>query len=333
MEAATTTTAGGELARGCMVAALALILASLVPAVPLASTAHSAAPPPPPRVALVAADEANAAERTMPLLAAILERTGLVRTSVHLAEDPAAGEPDPASKTSLTDPEGIATADGLVAFVSGCRFDPETLAAFLAPTRDGKPLTGIRSSIHGFRYPDDLPVLSERLWNRDYGARLLGTPWRFDHGESSRTRILPPAGDAASHPLLRGISIPPEGLLVRSPLYQVEPLARGCRVLLWGEAVESARPDEPTRQPIAWVREVAPPLTTVRGNDGESLPLPNPMQRIAVTTLGHPEDLESPAVRRLAAQLVLWSMSLEDRIPEGGIDVSLGETAAAPPDR
>lgn len=333
MNAGRTTTRAGDLAPGCMPAALALILASLPPASPLASPAHSAAPPPPPRVALVAADEANAAERTIPLLAGILDRTGLVRTSVHPAVDPATGELDPASKTSLADQEGIATADALVAFVSGCRFDAETLAAFLAPTRDGRPLTGIRSSIHGFRYPDDLPVLSNRLWNRDYGARLLGTPWRFDHGAASRTRILPPEGDAASHPLMRGISIPPEGLLVRSPLYQVEPLARGCRVLLWGEAVESERPDEPTRQPIAWVREVAPPLTTVRGDDGESLPVPNPTQRIAVTTLGHPEDLESPTVRRLAAQLVLWSMSLEDRIPEGGIDVSLGETAAAPPDR
>ena len=70
------------------------------------------------------------------------------------------------------------------------------------------------------------------------------------------------------------MTIPPEGIVVPSWLYHVEPLPADCTVLLWGEAVDSERTDAPQKQPILWVRE----RPTERGarHDPKDAPLPAP---------------------------------------------------------
>jgi hypothetical protein len=160
------------------------------------------------------------------------------------------------------------------------------MLAFEAATTHGLPLVGFRTSTHAFRYPGDDD--GAKRWNDAFPIETWGTNWKFHHGHSSKTRILPPDAEAAKHPVLAGVTIPKEGIVVRSWLYHVEPLPADCRVLLWGEAVDSERPDAPQKQPILWVRE--------KPRKAEL-----PLQRIAFTTLGHPADFTNPSSARQVA--------------------------------
>jgi hypothetical protein len=167
----------------------------------------------------------------------------------------------------------------------------------LDPIEHGMPLVAFRTATHAFAYPAESP---HAALNAGFGERFLGTPWRFHHGHSSKTRVLPPDADAAKHAVLAGVAIPAEGIVVPSWLYHVEPLPADCRVLLWGEAVDSERKDAPQKQPILWVREQPPQAFA-----GSSA-IPR-LQRVAVTTLGHPGDFANPEVRVIAAQMIAWA--------------------------
>lgn len=290
---------------------------------------EAAAPPPAglrPHVAFIAADDEYRSEITMPLLARMVERTGVARISVHLAADPRTGKPNEYSKTGLEDFEALRYASALVVYMRFAQLEPEVLEAMLAPCEAGRPIVGFRTSTHSFLYPADHPA---RGWNDGWGRRFLGTPWQFHHGHLSRTRVLPPTPEAAGHPLLRGVEIPAEGLVVRGWLYHVEPLPPDCTVLLWGESVNSANPSAPQRQPLLWTREL--PVPEASTPDDTAAPSQSEpagerrRQRVAVTTLGHPSDFEEPVLWKIGAAMVLWSIDREDAIPEDGVEVFLPE--------
>jgi hypothetical protein len=103
--------------------------------------------------------------------------------------------------------------------------------------------------------------------------------------------------------VLEGVEFPTEGLVFRSWLYHVEPLPPDRRVLLWGEAIDSERPDAPERQPVPWVRERP---------RAEGLPT----QRIAFTTLGHSQDFTNAALRVIAVQMIAWALGDEARMDD-----------------
>jgi hypothetical protein len=186
---------------------------------------------------------------------------------------------------------------GEVVYMRFNRLCDRDRTAMLEPLYRGMPLVAFRTATHAFAYPDDSP---HAALNAGFGERFLGTPWRFHHGHSSKTRVLPPTDEAAKHPILASVRIPAEGIVVPSWLYHVEPLPADCRVLLWGEAIDSERKDAPQKQPILWVRE-QPPQELRSGSS------PPRLQRIAVTTLGHPGDFENPEVRLVAAQMIAWA--------------------------
>jgi hypothetical protein len=192
------------------------------------------------------------------------------------------------------------------------------MLAFEAATTHGLPLVGFRTSTHAFRYPGDTE--GAKRWNDGFPTETWGTNWRFHHGHSSTTRILPPDAEAAKHPVLAGVTIPAEGLVVASWLYHVEPLPEDCRVLLWGEAVASERRDAPQRQPILWVRE--------RPRKAEL-----PMQRIAFATLGHPRDFANPEVRLIAVQMVAWALDEMKSIDDADRATIRSAAFDAPPTR
>lgn len=256
-------------------------------------------------IAFVAAEDEYRSEITMPFLARLVENAGIGTTSAHHATgDDGRGSsgtvPDPALRTGLTDDGRLAFADAAVLFMRFREFGHNTMIGFEAATRRGLPLVGFRTSTHAFRYPDG-PGAAR--WNEEFPREVFGTGWTFHHGHASRTRVRPPDADAAPHPVLAGVRIPDEGLILRSWLYHVEPLPADCRVLLWGDAIESERPDAPQRQPVLWVRELA---------RAEGLP----RQRIAFTTLGHPDDFADPEMRVIAVQMIAWALGEEARIDD-----------------
>lgn len=272
-----------------------------------------------PRVDFIAADDEYRSEITLPFLAGLVTQIGLATTTVHLAADPSdSTKPDLKSKTAITDADRIRRrADAIVLFMRFAQLRDDDLADVLAPTLGGLPLVAFRTSTHAFQYPEGSP---NAKWNSQYGERFLGTPWRFHHGHHSRTRIMPPTAEAAQHPILRGVSIPADGLIVPSWLYQVEPLPADCRVLLWGESIDSESPNAAQRQPIVWVREIVRDARPAL-----------PQQRIAVTTLGHPGDFSLAEVRVITAQMIAWSIGREDAVGDTQRAVLRNMAFDAPP--
>ena len=262
-----------------------------------------------PRIAFVAADDEYRSEITMPFLAERVAKPIGVTTDPLLATD--------GGKTQLTGADTLGQADAIVAYMRYEQLDDATRERFLKPLEHGVPLVAFRTTTHAFAYPADSP---HAALNAGFGERYLGTPWRFHHGHSSRTRILPPDAERAKHPILAGTTIPAEGAVVPSWLYQVEPLPADCTVLLWGESIDSERRDAPQRQPILWVRELA---------QADGLPA----QRIAYTSLGHPGDFANPEVRVIAAQMVAWAARRSDLMDDADRAAIRAAPFAAPPTR
>ncbi len=269
-----------------------------------------------PLVAFVAADDEYRSEISMPMLAATLATATRWRTALILAADPTTGAPDVASKTANTGLSELGSAHAAVLFLRYSKDEPlaKALDAFAS---GGRPVIGFRTSTHAFAFGADhgLGHLDE-----GFGERLFGTPWRWHHGHGSGTRLLPPAGDAAEHPILRGVGAALASKpVVPSWLYVVEPLPEDCRVLLWGESADPAAADHPmVRQPILWIRE----------SEGKNAP-----RRMAYTSLGHPGDFGHPAVRRMALQMVVWALGEEQSIPAGGLRAEPPAPYDAPPTR
>ena len=179
--------------------------------------------------------------------------------------------------------EALMDADLLVLF-SRRRFPPQDqLAAIRAHLDTGKPLLGIRTANHAF-IPRPKEVVEPGL-----------VPWpEFTHevlgGQNTgyETKGLPytvsvPTG--LKSPLLDGVN--PVNIRGHQSLYKVLPLAADAQPLLIGTANTNVTPP----QPIAWTRQYGPKQA-----------------RIFYTSLGAPEDMEIPDVRRLLLNAVRWTL-------------------------
>jgi type 1 glutamine amidotransferase len=171
----------------------------------------------------------------------------------------------------------------------------EQLKLILDYVNSGKPIVGLRTSTHAFRYPSGH---KNAKYNDQFGIDVFGQKWITHHGHRSSTEVsIIPA--TRQHPILRGIygSFP-----CSSWLYHVEPLVGDCTPLLLGRAINSNQTKNqdkyPLTQPVAWTK-------THNG------------ARVFFTTLGHPKDFEEYAMRRLLLNGIYWAVGKE--VPEGGV--------------
>jgi type 1 glutamine amidotransferase len=182
--------------------------------------------------------------------------------------------------------EALKDADLLVLF-SRRRFPPkDQLAAIRAHLDAGKPLLGIRTANHAFiprpkevvddpnlaTWPEFTP---EVLGSQNTGYETKGLPYRVTV-----------APGAESGPLLAGVNA--ANILGHQSLYKILPLATNATPLLIGTAQTDATPP----QPIAWTR----PYGAMKA-------------RIFYTSLGAPEDMRIPDVRRLLVNAVIWTLA------------------------
>jgi uncharacterized protein len=155
--------------------------------------------------------------------------------------------------------------------------DMRALERYLAGTR---PVIGLRTSTHAFHFPPDSAWAP---WNERFGREVLGSPWISHHGHSSSTDVeLAPDAPGA---LTAGL---PQRFHARSWLYVVDPAPWATPVLV-GEPVAPETDARPG--PVAWCGE------------------PNG-RRTFYTSLGHPDDLALPPVRRLLSNAVAWALGV-----------------------
>jgi len=253
-----------------------------------------------PHVVFVTGDDEYRSEITMPMMAAILEKSHGMRTSIAYAR------PKPQTKDNIEGLDALGSADVLVMFARYRALPDDQLQRILAFVDSGKPIVGLRTSTHAFMYPAGH---ARQALNDGFGYDVFGQKWITHHGSQSSTDVtIRPA--AANHPILRGVA----PFHARSWLYHVEPLNGDATLLLDGTTVNSNKTAEaakyPATQPVAWTRQYK-------------------TSRVFFTTLGHPDDFAQESMRRLLINGIYWALGRE--IPQGGADAATIGAYDAPP--
>jgi len=239
-------------------------------------------------IVFVTGDHEYSSERTMPLLAAALEKNFAFRTSVLYATEPN-GRRNESYEKSIPGLEALRTADLAVFFLRWRQLSREQLDFIQEYLDSGKPLIGFRTDSHAFKYPANDPLAR---WNA-FGEFAFGTPpgWgasghtHFGHDSSTDVSIAP---GAENLPILQGVN---KNFHVRSWLYRVLPdyPPKDAVWLLMGHAVNPDQPAQPN--PVAWTWQ------TRQG------------ARSFYTSLGHPGDFASEPFQRLVVNAIFWALN------------------------
>lgn len=258
-----------------------------------------------PHVVFVTGDCEYRSEITMPMIARILEKRHGMRSSVCYAVDERTGQKAPKYLKNLDGLQSLQTADVAVLFLRYRQLPAQQLQAILDYVHSGRPIVGLRTCTHAFRYEGG----PEARWNDSFGMDVFGQRWIRHHGHDTSTDVWVALAD---HPAMRGVSAE---FHVRSWLYDVLPLRGACVPLALGAAVRGEKAGGlrfGTPNPVAWTK-------SDRGT------------RVFFTTLGHPKDFEEEVTRRLLVNGIYWALGREAHIPPGGTDVRLDEEYKAPP--
>lgn len=241
-----------------------------------------------PHVVFVTGDHEYSSERTMPLLAAALEKDFGFRTTVLYATEPD-GRRNESYEKNIPGLEALKSADLAVFFLRWRQLPQDQLDLIQQYLDSGKPVVGFRTTSHGFKYDSSDP---RARWNA-FGEFTFGTPpgWgaaghtHFGHNSSTDVSYAP---GAEANPILNGVE---KNFHVRSWLYRVLPRypPKNATWLLMGTAVNPDKPAEPN--PVAW---------TWKTKQGA---------RAFYTSMGHPEDFGVESFQRLVVNGIFWALN------------------------
>ena len=237
-------------------------------------------------IVFIAGEDEYKSELTLPLVAKDVELYG-AKTTVLKAF------PNPSNTSNIPGLEILQHADLAVFFIRFRTLPEEQFRHIRNYIEKGKPVIGLRTSTHGFLYPQGHPL---EQWNTRFGIEVLGAPWIKHYGHSSSTDVFI-APKAKNQPILFGIS---DNFHVRSWLYYVLPYPPKDRseILLFGKSVnpELQPGEQAVINPVAW---------TFKNDFGG---------RTFTTTMGHPEDFQVPAFRKLLINGIHWALGISPNL-------------------
>jgi len=260
-------------------------------------------------VVFVTGDEEYRSEDSMPQLAKILAVHHGFKCTVLFAINKETGQIDPQTLDNIPGLEALETADLMVLFTRFRELPDEQMKYIIDYTNSGKPIMGLRTATHAFRYKEHLDSPYAKYSFRDeqfeggYGRQVLGETWVRHYGrhqkESTRGVI---AKGMENHPIVRGA----EDIWGPSDVYAITTLTGDSKPLVMGLVLQGMSPDdEPNLEkepvPVAWTK-------TYTGTAGKTA-------RVFTTTMGHGGDLKSEGFRRLLVNACYWCMGMEDQIP------------------
>ena len=214
---------------------------------------------------------------------------------------------DPADKNNFPGlAQEVARADLLLISIRRRTPPNEQLEAIRAHLAAGKPLVGIRTASHAFavRDPNSRLANNASTWP-EFDAAVLGGHYVGHHGDGPKVAMAVAPG-ADRHPILRGMDFP--RLLGSGSLYRVTPLAASTTPLIIG-SIPTQSPE-----PVAW---------TNSPRAGHP--------RVFYTSLGHPEDFQNPAFRKLLLNGICWTLGIA--APGSAPEQTTTDGAAARADR
>jgi hypothetical protein len=227
----------------------------------------------------------------MPPLAREMERLGFRTTLVLPPGDPEENK----NGAGLPGLEALATADAAVFFMRFLTLGDEQFAHLERFLKSAKPLVGLRTSTHSFRYKEDHPRFR---WNEEFGKRVLGTSYMCHMRSTTECRVIE---QARRHPILTGVG--PEPFVSPGQLY-ITDLSAGCSPLLLGTGSAEREHLVQDRFRTRWVAKTATDILAWTWQ--------NPFgARVFGTTLGHPADFEVPQIMRLVVNGIHWAAGVE----------------------
>ena len=168
------------------------------------------------KVVLVSGDEEYRSEEALPQLAKILsERHGFDCTVLFAQEPDKPGVINPNYVYHIPGLDQLASADLLILFTRFRELSDQQMEHIEAYLEAGKPVIGLRTATHAFRFRDTLSPWShwgnyykgeKAAWHGGFGQLVLGTNWHSHHGQhkyqSTRGII---KREASRQPVLSGI--------------------------------------------------------------------------------------------------------------------------------
>jgi len=260
-------------------------------------------------IVFVTGDEEYRSEDSMPQLAKILAVHHGFKCTVLFAVNKETGEIDPQTVDNIPGLEALKKADLMVLFTRFRELPDDQMKLIIDYTDSGRPIIGLRTSTHAFRYKQhpDSPYakysFKDKQFDGGYGRQVLGETWISHYGahqkESTRGLI---AKGMENHPIVKGT----EDIWGPSDVYGITTLAGDCKPLIMGQVLLGMNPDDkpnPDKElvPVAWTK-------TYTGASGKPA-------RVFTTTMGHGGDLKSEGFRRLLVNACYWCMGMEQKIP------------------
>ncbi len=232
-----------------------------------------------PLVVFLSAESEYRAAETLPEFARELElRYGL---SCDLVQG--STEASGSARHEISGLEVLDDADLVVVFARRRAFPAEQMEHLRDYLDRGGPLIGLRTASHAFDARGAGPAdhVEWAAFDRD----VLGGNYHGHYG-GGITATITPAPGGQTHRILAGVPLP---FPSQGSLYQTQPLAPATTCLLTG-MIASQEPE-----PVAWTNTYC-------------------NSRIFYTSLGHPDDFQTPSFRRLLVNAVFWA--LDRPVPE-----------------
>ncbi len=260
-------------------------------------------------IVFISGDEEYRSEEGLPMLAKILSQRHGFRCTVLFSVG-LDGTIDPNSQSSITGSEMLDTADVIVMLIRYRSWPDQDVKHFVDAFHRGVPIIGLRTSTHGFQYPEDQQT--SYRWLNDFGKNVLGEEWVSHWGRHKLEATLGIPEPSSMHdPILNGVA----GVFGDTDVYEAYP-PTDAKILLRGKVLQGMSPDDPAAvyekerrsdgrlqdvnapmMPVAWTREF-------RNKAGV-------VNRIFCTTMGAATDLRNEGLRRLIVNAVYWGLELE----------------------
>lgn len=225
-------------------------------------------------------------ELSMPVFAKELERFGF-RTTVVMGE----GDPEKKSENVLPGIEALKDADVAIFFMRFLKLPDAEFKPIEEYLKSGKPVIGLRTANHAFKYPKDHPRFE---WNDGFGRRAMGTPYVVH--QTSETEIKA-VGENAGHPIMTHVA--KREWISPGTLYLAQ-LEKGCLPLLRGSGKGKVRL---LRKSFGEIQvkefETAPVAWAWRNEWGG---------RAFYTSLGHPGDFAEASFNRMLINACCWAV-------------------------
>ncbi len=262
-------------------------------------------------VVLVSGDEEYRTEESMPMLAKILSQKHGFTCKVLFSWDESGSYIDPDNHKGV---KGWSYLDNADIMILGTRFrdpSPEDAKHITKFLNEGKPVIGIRTSTHAFKWLNDRSF-GGKISFKEFGPKIMGEGWVSHHGDHKKegARGVIEAANA-NHPILRGV----KDVFAPSDVYGIKALTGEDTILLRGQVTENLNPDSKPvvsknkpMQPLAWIH----PYTSPNGNAGTSF----------CTTMGGSVDFVCEDLRRLVVNATyhLTGLDVPARTDVGYVD-------------